>query len=75
MKNWMSQCMPCKSSAVKAGDWRALTGLLLLALGLVTLAGGQTEKSAARPDLTGTIRDLANHPISNATVSIYAAWS
>lgn len=74
MKNWMSQCMPCKSSAVKAGDWRALTGLLLLALGLVTLAGGQTEKSAARPDLTGTIRDLANHPISNATVSIYAAW-
>lgn len=54
--------------------WWALAGLLLLAPGLVTLADAQTEKSTAKPDLTGTVRGLANQPLTNATVSIYAAW-
>ncbi len=50
---------------------RTLAGFLLLAMGLTTLVGAQTDKSTTRVDLSGTVRDLAKQPISNAIVSIF----
>lgn len=51
-----------------------LAGAFVLPLGSVVLSAAQTERATARPDLTGTVRDNAGHPIKNATVSIYASW-